>query len=99
MLNKSGRRMCRRFRISNIELEGVNKYRYLRIVITSNGSFTDAIKQLCSKATKSLERLKRIFFSTKNDIKLYIDLFEKFVAQICTAVKYVVHTSSHLQKV
>ena len=72
IFNKSGRKMYRRFSIGNIELEVhvVNTYIYLETGITSNGSFTDIIKQLCSKATKSLRRLKRILFSTKKDIRL-----------------------------
>ena len=47
--------MNRRVSIGNTELEVVKKYTYLGIEITSNGSFPDDIKQLCSKATKSRE--------------------------------------------
>ena len=45
--------------------------------MTTNGNFKGALKHLCDKATKSMERLKKVLFSSHQDLQLYLHLFEK----------------------
>ena len=64
-------------------LETMNQFRYLGIVLGSSGSFTDTVADLTDKGNRALFGLKRIL--TKNpyiSLPLQIELFDTLILPV-----------------
>ena len=67
---------------NNQELEIVNTFNYLGVVLSSGGSFIPAAKALADKALKSMNGLFECINSTKPPVKIKLNLFDSLVASI-----------------
>ena len=65
---------------NNQELEIVNTFNYLGVVLSSGGSFIPAVKALADKALKSMYGLFECINNTKPPVKIKINLFDSLVA-------------------
>ena len=64
------------------EIEIVNCFNYLGVVLSSGGSFVKACKTLCDKALKAMVHLFSITMNIEVPIKLMLDLFDTYVQSI-----------------
>ena len=67
---------------NNQELEIVNTFNYLGVVLSSGGSFIPAAKALADKALKSMYGLFECINNTQPPVKIKLNLFDSLVASI-----------------
>ena len=82
IFNKPGRLINDKFTFRGIPIESVRKYKYLGILFTISGSFTEAKHDLFNKATKALYKLKADLLSLRPSIKSSLHIFNHTVKPI-----------------
>ena len=70
------------FYLSGHHLEKVHTYNYLGLKISSNGSFTVAIKELYNKALRAYVAMKSAFIETQLSPRIYTKLFDALVKPV-----------------
>ena len=74
-----------RFEIGNNVLEVVHSYKYLGLIVSSNGSFTDGITDLAQKPRKSWDALRnKLHLELWNNPAVVLKLFDAIVKPILT---------------
>lgn len=64
-------------------IEGVNSFRYLGLVLTSNGKFNSAIRDRCTSARKAYYQIRGVLSTTTNvSRRLAISIFDKQITPI-----------------
>jgi hypothetical protein len=81
-LSKSGKLDKEGFTVSNVKLEGVQRYCYLGMEISSSGSFKLAEKTMSEKASKALFKLKSLLFNTELKPDVSMKLFDQLIKPI-----------------
>ena len=71
-----------KFYINNILLENVQEYKYLGILMTASGTFTNAIQYLSNKALKVVFMIRRQFQTESLNPKLLLKLFDTCVKPV-----------------
>ena len=81
----SGRLTADCFNTAGEEIECVKKYKYLRIIISSSGSFVDGVGDLINKAQKAWYSLRStINIDLINNPCIYLKLFDSMIRPIIT---------------
>ena len=70
------------FELNGEKLQIVHKYNYLGLKISSNGSFTAAIKELGEKARRAYHVMRGPLIDSSIQPRVYIKLFESLVKPI-----------------
>ena len=74
-----GRKDSYNFSMNNENVEIVNNFKYLGVVFSRNGKFSDAMNDNIEKARKGLFQLRRTFREKKIPVDCQIELFEKVI--------------------
>ena len=74
-----GRKGSYNFSMNNENVEIVNNFKYLGVVFSRNGKFSDAMNDNIEKARKGLFQLRRTFREKKIPVDCQIELFEKVI--------------------
>ena len=83
IFNKSGKLLKNYgFYINDIQLENVQEYKYLGILMRASGTFTNAIQYLSNKALKVIFMIRRRFQTETINAKLFLKLFDTCVKPI-----------------
>jgi predicted DNA-binding ArsR family transcriptional regulator len=87
MIFSKGHKSFKKFHFfyNNLEIEIVEKYKYLGIIIYFNGNFKHAAEHLYNQSLKALFSLHSKIFGFNNiDHRLKLKLFDMFIRPICT---------------
>ena len=84
IIGKRKRSNEHKINMGDMPLELVNKYTYLGIDLTNNGSFNTCKESLTSKAWKAMNKLKGIISGTKIKKSLALKMFDTLVVPIAT---------------
>lgn len=82
IFNKAGKFMKRNFLFNGKVLDCTDSYKYLGIMFTSSGSFTEAKNELYKKAVKALYKLKANVFSLYPLPKTSLHIFDHTIKSI-----------------
>ena len=83
IFKKGGRNIASRWHFGDKELEIVRSFKYLGIVFTTTGSFTEAQKTLASQGEKALFALYKYLYKFVNiNVRHKLDLFDKLIEPI-----------------
>ena len=82
--NKSGKICHEKFYLDNCEIECVKHYKYLGIIISSNGSFKPAVKHLKQKADKAFFALKSSLRESNLRPRIQLKIFDNVIKPILT---------------
>ena len=77
-----GKKRNYNFYIANEEIEIVDRFKYLGVVFSRNGRFSDTINENIEKGRKGLFRLRRTFTEKNLPVDCQIELFEKVIEPI-----------------
>lgn len=80
--NKSGKLIKHNFYLGGELLDCVNKYKYLGILFSASGSFSDARKDLYNKSLKAYFKLCKMIFSFHPHTKTSMHIFDHTVKPI-----------------
>jgi len=71
------------FSYNNEEIEIVTKFRYLGVVFSTSGSFTEAQNSLAGQALKAIYQMNKYLYKfTDITVQHKLDLFDKLVSPI-----------------
>ncbi len=100
IFNRAGRRIIQPFTINGEDIEVVQSFTYLGVDITASGSFSPAIKELCSKAKKAMMPLFRAVMQFQMPFKLALKLFHTYIEPILlyNAENWTIFTDKQLEK-
>ena len=100
IFNKSGRKSKEKFFVEGKELEIVQTYTYLGIDISASGSFTQAIKELSSKAKKAMIPLYKTVIQFQMPFSKSLRLFQTFIEPILlyNAENWSILTNKQIEK-
>ena len=82
VFNKTGRLEKDIFKINDIPIDRARPYKYLGIIFSINGNFTEAKKDLHSRALKAYFKLSKNFNELKPNIKTLFNIFDHTVKPI-----------------
>lgn len=82
IFNKTGRLFNEKFTFRGNFIESIRKYKYLGIIFTLSGSFTEAKHDLYNKATKALFKLKSYVLSLGPSIKSSLHIYNHTIKTI-----------------
>jgi hypothetical protein len=91
MIFSKGHKNFKKFHFfyNNLEVEIVEKYKYLGIIIYFNGNFKHAAEHLYNQSLKALFSLHSKIFGFNNiDHRLKLKLFDMLIRPICTFCTY-----------
>ena len=77
-----GRKGNYNFHMNNENVEIVNNFKYLGVVFSRNGKFSDAMNDNIEKARKGLFKLRRTFLEKNIPVDCQVELFEKAIEPI-----------------
>lgn len=72
-----------KFYIQNSVIENVQRYKYLGVVLSASGSFSDARINMVNKAKKALFKLKGCIRKSNLDPHLGLKMFDQLIKPIC----------------
>ena len=100
IFNKAGRLIKQPFTINGEKIEVVQSFTYLGVDISASGTFSPAIKELCSKAKKAMIPLFRAIMQFKIPFKLSLKLFHTYIEPILlyNAENWTIFTDKQLEK-
>jgi hypothetical protein len=85
IFNKAGRTIKdHKFNYNGYNIESVGSYTYLGIIFSPSGSLSNAITNLCNKATKAMFKLRNSLFKTDINPSLAMKLFDSLIRPITT---------------
>ena len=79
VINNTGRLEKDIFRINNIPIDRTRVYKYLGILFSINGNFTDARIDLHSRGLKASFKLKKSFIELKPNVKTLLHISDHTV--------------------
>ena len=79
----NGHKCTDKFYFEGNELENVQEYRYLGIILSATGSFSQAKQTLTNKARKALFKLKSSISGHNFNPKICLQLFDLLIKPIC----------------
>ena len=83
VFNKSGRKINKDlFKFNDVNIEQCMEYKYLGIIFKPSGSFTEAMKHLCRKASKAMFCIRKLLRSDSLNIYPHLKLFDACVRPI-----------------
>ena len=83
IFNKSGKKLTKdKFVFSDNILEHCTEYKYLGILFKPSGSFTEAVRLLCKKASKAIFCIRKLLFSEDINVLPHLKLFDACVKPI-----------------
>ena len=100
IFNKAGRRIQQPFTINGENMEVVQSFTYLGVDITASGTFSPAIKELCSKAKKAMMPLFRVILQFQMPFKQSLQLFHTYIEPILlyNSENWMTFTDKQLEK-
>ena len=82
VFNKSGKIIKNNLNIDNRKIENVKTYRYLGLLFSASGKFTEAKKDLLHRGYKAMFKLTSMFKTTKPDFNTTMHLFDHIVKPV-----------------
>jgi hypothetical protein len=82
VINNTGKLEKNIFRINNIPIDRTRVYKYLGILFSINGNFTDARIDLHNRGLKASFKLKKSFSELKPNVKTLLHIFDLTVKPI-----------------
>jgi len=82
IFNKNGKLLNENFHLGSCNLECVKNYKYLGIIISASGKFTEAKTQLHNKALKATFKLYKDLKTTEPSVSTLLHLFDHMIKPI-----------------
>ena len=96
IFNKTGKLFSHNFSIDNVILESVRQYKYLGVLFSLNGNFTNALKDLYHRGQKAFFKVCSTFSSLSVNVDQLIHVFDHTVKPVLLYALDVSKRTPHL---